>query len=54
MMNNICWRCKHRYGWSCKAYPEGIPEPIFNEEHDHREPYKGDNGIRFEPMSNNA
>lgn len=32
----------------CEAFPEAIPMPILLNEHDHREPYKGDHGIRFE------
>jgi len=49
-MGNICWNCIHRFGWSCKAFPKGIPDEIFNNEHDHTKPYKGDNGIQFEPI----
>jgi hypothetical protein len=46
---NLCSTCKHRnLDWTCKAYPEGIPEEIFNGEIDHRKPYKGDNGIIYE------
>jgi len=33
----------------CTAFPEGIPDPILLMDHDHRHPYQGDNGIRYEP-----
>ena len=46
-----CLDCKHYLGlWECAAYPGGIPEKIRTAEHDHRDPYPGDNGIRFEPI----
>lgn len=57
----ICFFCKHlkRDGdgdpditeegrFTCSAYPQGIPEAIITSEVDHRQPYKGDNGIQFE------
>ena len=28
----------------------GIPEMIIVGEHDHKKPFKGDNGIQFEPV----
>jgi hypothetical protein len=34
----------------CKAYPGGIPDAIIEGKVDHRKPFKGDNGIRFEPL----
>ena len=52
----LCARCAHldrrssKPGLVCAAYPDGIPEAILWGEHDHREPYPGDNGIRFEPI----
>ena len=49
---NICIVCmRYRDGKKCEAYPNGIPQAIWMGEHDHREPYPGDNGIRFEPAS---
>lgn len=49
-----CMRCA-RYSVdvldnnACDAYPDGIPEAIITGEHDHTQPYPGDNGIRWEP-----
>jgi hypothetical protein len=31
----------------CLAYPEGIPKELWEDEVDHRYPYKGDGGITF-------
>lgn len=46
-----CPVCKHYQGVGiCEAYSEGIPAPILLGEYDHREPYKGDSGIRYEPL----
>ena len=46
-----CIRCEHNLGGGlCEAYPAGIPDEILTNEHDHREPLAGDNGIRFEPI----
>lgn len=39
---------------SCGAFPDGIPQPILDNEVDHRKPVDGDQGIRFEPRSENS
>lgn len=48
--SSVCTYCKHAVGFqSCAAFgSEPIPLPIWNGENDHREPYPGDGGIRFE------
>ncbi len=46
-----CVFCKHlRDGRSCDAFPapDSIPMEIWIGDSDHREPYPGDRGIRFE------
>jgi hypothetical protein len=46
-----CVWCRHRWssGQRCEAFPEGIPEAILCNHHDHRVPFEGDSGILFEP-----
>ena len=46
-----CLECVHttfsmRY---CDAFPEGIPDVIMTGMFDHRQPFEGDHGIRYEP-----
>jgi len=47
-----CVECKHLApaGWTCHAFPEGIPSAILEGENDHTEPFEGDNGIQFEKV----
>lgn len=32
---------------TCAAYPNGIPDVILTNQHDHKKAYPNDNGIRF-------
>ncbi len=54
-----CFGCRHFHRgdpgdgpMTCDAFPdgEGIPMAILLGDHDHREPYNGDHGLRFEPL----
>jgi len=56
VLTPLCKQCRHWSeldfsGYKCKAFPNGIPEEIITSEHDHRKPYPGDNGIRYEPAN---
>ncbi len=45
-----CNFCAHLYegkGWTCSAFPEGIPQEILENRFNHREPHPGDRGIQF-------
>ena len=47
-----CALCRHYNGdATCAAFPDRIPREILSNQHDHRQPYPGDGGIRFEPVS---
>ena len=51
----MCNRCAHYLGFArCTAFPERIPDAILDGEHDHREPYPGDRGVRFRAEQDTA
>jgi hypothetical protein len=37
--------------FGCAAFPKGIPPAIWSDRVDHRRPYRGDRGIRWEPTN---
>ena len=55
-LSPVCTGCRHLDherldARRCRAFPAGVPDAIWLGEHDHRTPYDGDRGIRFEPMT---
>ena len=52
----LCMVCAHRKkgSLSCAAYPDRIPVEILQNAVDHRKPYTGDRGIRWEPVDKDA
>lgn len=46
-----CVFCRHKHptGATCAAFPAGIPDEIQRNVHDHRQPFIGDHGVRFDP-----
>jgi len=52
-----CFICKHlteasAFKKTCKAFPNGIPEEIYFNDYDHKNPRHGDGGVRFEEGKN--
>ena len=46
--SETCWGCAHqRPGKTCTAFPNGIPDELYNAYRGHRTPYPGDNGIQY-------
>jgi hypothetical protein len=39
---------------TCAAFPDGIPDEIWWNRADHREPFEGDGGIRWTPLDEDA
>lgn len=53
IVDSQCLRCKHFIDdtkFNCMAFPDGIPDEILYNKFDHTKPFKGDNGIQFEPL----
>lgn len=49
-----CLTCKYyTMGKTCLAYPDEIPKKIWEGENDHTSKYRGDKGVRYEPIEGN-
>ncbi len=52
----ICYNCKRKRPatsdlvFVCDAFPAGIPPAIIENRADHREPFEGDRGLRYDPI----
>jgi hypothetical protein len=56
-IGDLCIICKHRIMGTpdrCRAFPNGIPLAIRSNKVEHRQPYPGDHGIRFEAVEQPA
>lgn len=58
---SICVSCSRlrprddgEFGVACDAFPGGIPDEIYVQGFDHRQPFSGDQGIRYDPDSSAA
>ena len=49
-----CKKPERLYPYRCKAFPDKIPDEILSGKHDHRKPFEGDHGIRFEDVCKNV
>lgn len=52
----ICLGCQHFQDYHegtgiCAAFPDGIPDAIWDSQADHRQPFDDDQGIQFAPTS---
>lgn len=52
ILTTMCNSCIHEAlevgTLKCKAFPNGVPDAIATGSRDHRKPYRGDGGFRFE------
>lgn len=52
----VCSYCRHLHRGKpvgtnvCDAFPDGVPEAIWEGKNDHRKAHPGDHGIQFQPM----
>ena len=57
MYESQCSSCRHaairngRFVGECSAFPDGISPSLLQNQHDHRHPYPGDQGIRWAPRT---
>lgn len=53
---SLCNLCKHKIKGAmwCEAFEVSIPKEIWSNKFLHNKPFKGDNGIMFEPIDKSA